>query len=220
MSATRLSTTGECSLPLSDTIRTPKGHRASSPGGRELVPGRSRNRRCFVQAKRALTKRTVLLSNKRRSIINKSLTRIARKKSPDNAAAQKDYIDRVFANISTTTSAQEAAASPDLIIEAIVENLKTKQDLFQRFDGIAPAHTIFASNTSSLSVRKIAELVSDERKKRFLALHYFNPVPAMRLVRRTLSFLPLFVGPRRADFHVLPRAIGAGRDRFYERNFS
>ncbi|KAG0660007.1 hypothetical protein C6P46_004808 [Rhodotorula mucilaginosa] len=117
-----------------------------------------------------------------RSIINKSLTRIARKKSPDDAAAQKDYIDRVFANISTTTSAQEASASPDLIVEAIVENLKTKQDLFQRFDGIAPAHTIFASNTSSLSVRKIAELVSDERKKRFLALHYFNPVPAMRLV--------------------------------------
>lgn len=126
----------------------------------------------------------------RRTIINKSLTRIARKKSPDDAAAQKDYIDRVFANISTTTSAQEAAASPDLIVEAIVENLKTKQDLFQRFDGIAPAHTIFASNTSSLSVRKIAQLVSDERKKRFLALHYFNPVPAMRLVRTFSSFLP------------------------------
>lgn len=181
------------------------------------MPGRSRNRRCFVQAKRrALTKRTVLLSNKRRSIINKSLTRVARKKSPDDAAAQKDYIDRVFANISTTTSAQEAAASPDLIVEAIVENLKTKQDLFQRFDGIAPAHTIFASNTSSLSVRKIAELVSDERKKRFLALHYFNPVPAMRLVRRTLSFLPLFVGPRRADFHVSP-ARDWGRSRSFLR---
>lgn len=154
------------------------------------MPGRSRNRTLperFVRAKRVLTQATDLsalppVSAKRRSIINKSLTRIARKKSPDDAAAQKDYIDRVFANISTTTSAQEAAASPDLIVEAIVENLKTKQDLFRRFDGIAPAHTIFASNTSSLSVRKIAELVSDERKKRFLALHYFNPVPAMRLV--------------------------------------
>ncbi|GAA5982595.1 hypothetical protein JCM10908_006712 [Rhodotorula pacifica] len=117
-----------------------------------------------------------------RSIINKSLTRIARKKSPDDASAQKAYLDRVFSNISTTTSAQEAAASPDLIVEAIVENLKVKQDLFAKFDELAPKGTIFASNTSSLSVRKIAEKVSDQRRKRFLALHYFNPVPAMRLV--------------------------------------
>lgn len=155
----------------------------------------------------------------RRSIINKSLTRIARKKSPDDAAAQKDYIDRVFANISTTTSAQEASASPDLIVEAIVENLKTKQDLFQRFDGIAPAHTIFASNTSSLSVRKIAELVSDERKKRFLALHYFNPVPAMRLVRKTLfSSSPCSSGPTKLT--PMFSRDWAGGDRFYERDFS
>lgn len=168
--------------------------------------------------KRALTKKdcsAFARGNNRRSIINKSLTRIARKKSPDDAAAQKDYIDRVFANISTTTSAQEAAASPDLIVEAIVENLKTKQDLFQRFDGIAPAHTIFASNTSSLSVRKIAELVSDERKKRFLALHYFNPVPAMRLVRKTLfSSSPCSSQVQRTDFHVLPRS---GRSRLFLR---
>lgn len=112
------------------------------------------------------------------------MTRIARKKSPDDTAAQKEYIDRVFSNIATTTSAQEAASFPDLIIEAIVENLKTKQDLFRRLDEIAPRDTIFASNTSSLSVRKIAEPVSDARKERFCALHFFSPVPQMRLVSR------------------------------------
>ncbi|GAA6055725.1 hypothetical protein JCM3770_001038 [Rhodotorula araucariae] len=117
-----------------------------------------------------------------RAIITKSLTRIARKKNPDDSAAQKAFIDGVFANLSTTTSAPEAVSSPDLVIEAIVEHLGTKQELFRRLDEIAPPEAVFASNTSSLSITRIAETCSEARRKRFAGFHAFNPVPQMKLV--------------------------------------
>lgn len=117
-----------------------------------------------------------------RSIITKSLTRLARKAHPDDSAAQQSYIDRVFSQISTTTSGEEAVSSADLVIEAIVEHLPTKQKLFAHLDALAPPHAIFASNTSSLSIAAIARDVSDERRRRFAGFHAFNPVPAMKLV--------------------------------------
>ncbi|GAA6059114.1 hypothetical protein JCM10212_003861 [Sporobolomyces blumeae] len=117
-----------------------------------------------------------------RAIINKSLTRVARKKHADDTTAQQAYIDSVFANLSTTTHAPDAVANSDLVIEAIVENLETKQELFRRLDELAPAKTRFASNTSSLSITRIAEGCSNERKERFAGFHAFNPVPQMKLV--------------------------------------
>ncbi|GAA5871858.1 hypothetical protein JCM1840_004019 [Sporobolomyces johnsonii] len=117
-----------------------------------------------------------------RQIITKSLTRIARKQFPDDESAQQSFISSVFANLATTTHADEAVASADLVIEAIVENLATKQELFRRLDELAPRATAFASNTSSLSITKIAEGCSDERKTRFAGFHAFNPVPQMKLV--------------------------------------
>ncbi|GAA5830366.1 hypothetical protein JCM3766R1_002693 [Sporobolomyces carnicolor] len=117
-----------------------------------------------------------------RSIIQKSLVRIARKKHADDSTAQQAFIDSVFGNVSTTTSAQQAVGEADLVIEAIVENLATKQELFRRLDELAPKETAFASNTSSLSITKIAEGVTRERKKRFAGFHAFNPVPQMKLV--------------------------------------
>ncbi|KAM0789893.1 hypothetical protein ACM66B_006735 [Microbotryomycetes sp. NB124-2] len=117
-----------------------------------------------------------------RSIITKSLTRVARKLHPDNESEQKKLIDATFSNITTTTSAAEAVKDTDLVIEAIVENLGTKQELFRRLDELAPKHTIFASNTSSLSISKIAETCSEERQTKFGGFHAFNPVPQMKLV--------------------------------------
>ncbi|GAA5979455.1 hypothetical protein JCM5350_003912 [Sporobolomyces pararoseus] len=117
-----------------------------------------------------------------RSIIQKSLTRIARKKHAEDTTAQQAFIDSVFSNLSTTTSAQSAVSESDLVIEAIVENLATKQELFRRLDELAPENTRFASNTSSLSITRIAEGVSEARKKRFAGFHAFNPVPQMKLV--------------------------------------
>lgn len=117
-----------------------------------------------------------------RAIITKSLTRIAKKLHPDSEALQKSVLSSTFANITTTTDAATAVASTDLIIEAIVENLSIKQSLFRRLDELAPPHTIFTTNTSSLSIASIASTSSLERQSKFAGFHAFNPVPQMKLV--------------------------------------
>lgn len=68
----------------------------------------------------------------------------------------------------------------ELIIEAVFEDLELKINLFKRLDTLCPPDTIFASNTSTLSITQMAARVS--RPERFLGLHFFNPVPIMRLV--------------------------------------
>ena len=68
----------------------------------------------------------------------------------------------------------------DLIVEAIIEQLPLKRELFSLLDAICPASTIFASNTSSLTITEIA--ASTKRPQRFVGLHFFNPVPVMKLV--------------------------------------
>lgn len=68
----------------------------------------------------------------------------------------------------------------DLIIEAVVEDLKTKNEMFSALDRLCPDHTILASNTSSLTVMAMA--ASTKRQDRFCGLHFFNPVPVMKLV--------------------------------------
>lgn len=67
-----------------------------------------------------------------------------------------------------------------LIVEAVFEDLELKLSLFQRLDALCPPETVFASNTSTLSITRMAAGVS--RPGRFLGLHFFNPVPVMRLV--------------------------------------
>ena len=68
----------------------------------------------------------------------------------------------------------------DVIVEAIIEQLPAKRELFGALDGICPAATIFASNTSSLTITEIA--TATKRPQRFVGLHFFNPVPVMKLV--------------------------------------
>jgi len=78
----------------------------------------------------------------------------------------------------------------DLIIEAIIEQLSAKRELFAVLDGLCPAATIFASNTSSLTITEIA--TATKRPQRFVGLHFFNPVPVMKLVEvvKTISTDP------------------------------
>jgi 3-hydroxybutyryl-CoA dehydrogenase len=75
----------------------------------------------------------------------------------------------------------------DLVIEAIIEQLPAKRDLFSALDKLCPASTIFASNTSSLTITEIA--TATKRPQRFVGLHFFNPVPVMKLVEvvRTIA---------------------------------
>ena len=73
-----------------------------------------------------------------------------------------------------------AAAQADLVIEAAVEKLEVKQAIFAELDGICPAHTILASNTSSISITAIAS--ATKRPEKFIGMHFFNPATVMKLV--------------------------------------
>jgi len=85
----------------------------------------------------------------------------------------------VVARLRGTTRLEDLAAC-DVVIEAVIENLELKREVYQALDGACPAHTIFASNTSSLSITEMAAFT--KRADRFVGLHFFNPVPLMRLV--------------------------------------
>jgi 3-hydroxybutyryl-CoA dehydrogenase len=90
-----------------------------------------------------------------------------------------DQRDQALANL-TGTTAFDALAGCDLVIEAIVEQLDEKKRAFAALDGIVPDATIFASNTSSLCITELA--AATRRPDRFAGLHFFNPVPVMKLV--------------------------------------
>ncbi|MHC5012846.1 MAG: 3-hydroxyacyl-CoA dehydrogenase family protein, partial [Planctomycetota bacterium] len=94
--------------------------------------------------------------------------------------------DDILGRIKWTTSLEDFAGC-HLVVEAIVENLDAKKELFQALDGICPAEAIFATNTSSLAVGDMA--AATNRPERFVGLHFFNPVPLMKLVEvvRTLE---------------------------------
>jgi 3-hydroxybutyryl-CoA dehydrogenase len=79
-----------------------------------------------------------------------------------------------------TTTELETAAQADLIIEAAPEKLALKRDIFATLDAAAPEHTIFGSNTSSLSINALAG--ATHRADRFLGVHFFNPAHLMQLV--------------------------------------
>ncbi len=74
----------------------------------------------------------------------------------------------------------ESARESDFIIEAIVENLEIKKELFKQLDDIAKDHAIFASNTSSISITELAAVT--KRPEQVIGMHFMNPVPVMKLV--------------------------------------
>src|SRR5215207_3071352 len=87
--------------------------------------------------------------------------------------------DAALGRLSITTQLGELRTC-DIIVEAIVEDLEVKNALWKELDGICPAHTIFASNTSSLTIAAMAAATA--RADRMVGLHFFNPVPLMKLV--------------------------------------
>ncbi len=88
--------------------------------------------------------------------------------------------DAALDAITTTTAIGEAVSGADLVIEAAPESIELKETIFGEVDANAPGHAILASNTSSLSIGRIAGAVSDPG--RFLGMHFFNPVHIMALV--------------------------------------
>jgi 3-hydroxybutyryl-CoA dehydrogenase len=97
--------------------------------------------------------------------------------------------DATVARLSYVTDVA-ALKDCDIVIEAVTEDLELKNSLWKQLDGLCPAHTIFASNTSSLTIAAMASATS--RADRFVGLHFFNPVPLMQLVEvvRTVTTSP------------------------------
>ncbi len=116
--------------------------------------------------------------------IEKNLARLA-EKGTITAAAQEEIRGRLKG-----TTKLDDLKDCDLVIEAIIEQLPAKRELFSALDGLCPAATIFASNTSSLTITEIA--TATKRPQRFVGLHFFNPVPVMKLVEvvRTIATDP------------------------------
>ena len=106
--------------------------------------------------------------------IEKNLARLVEKGTITEAAKSE-----IRGRLKGTTSLEDLKDC-DVIVEAIIEQLPVKRELFSLLDAICPASTIFASNTSSLTITEIA--ASTKRPQRFVGLHFFNPVPVMKLV--------------------------------------
>lgn len=83
-------------------------------------------------------------------------------------------------NITTHTDLAKAASESKLIVEAATENIDLKLRIFQQMDDLAPEETILATNTSSISITKIASVTS--RPDKVIGMHFMNPVPVMKLV--------------------------------------
>lgn len=93
----------------------------------------------------------------------------------------QDEIKGFSENIKTT-KIELLNKESDLVVEAIIENLKIKHQVFKNLDEKMDKKTIIASNTSSIPITILSECLSEERKKRFLGLHFFNPATIMKLV--------------------------------------
>jgi 3-hydroxybutyryl-CoA dehydrogenase len=113
--------------------------------------------------------------------IRKSLARAAAKGKLSEA-----QVDEILARVTGTTQIVDLADA-DLVVEAIVENLEVKTRTFAELDQTVQPEAIFASNTSSLTITELA--AATQRTDRFIGLHFFNPVPVMKLVEivRVLS---------------------------------
>ncbi len=115
------------------------------------------------------------LADKALSTIDNNLERMVKKEKID--AEQKV---QTLENIETHTDTGEAVKDVDLVVEAVPENFELKKKVFADIDEAAPESAILASNTSSISITKLGATTS--RPERFIGMHFFNPVPVMKLV--------------------------------------
>ncbi|NRD77216.1 3-hydroxybutyryl-CoA dehydrogenase [Bacillus sp. BRMEA1] len=107
-------------------------------------------------------------------VINKNLSRNV-EKGRMTAEEKQGTLNRLTASTNLSD-----ASGVDLVIEAAVENMEIKTNIFAQLDEIAPAHTILASNTSSLPITEIA--AATKRPEKVIGMHFMNPVPVMKLV--------------------------------------
>jgi 3-hydroxybutyryl-CoA dehydrogenase len=112
-----------------------------------------------------------------RARIGSNLERAVAKGKLDEATRAQQ-----LSRVTATASLDKAARDVDLIVEAVFEDEAVKHQLFATLDKAAPASAIFASNTSSISITRLAAAVGAERRPRFVGMHFFSPVPVMPLI--------------------------------------
>ena len=137
------------------------------------------------------------LINKGFAGIDKSLAKFTEK-----GTITADQQREIRGRLSGTTSFADLADC-DIIIEAIIENLEEKRSTYAQLDAICKPETIFASNTSSLSITEMMTATSPERQRRFIGMHFFNPVPLMKLVEVVKTIL--------TDSDVYEQAVDFGK---------
>ena len=108
-------------------------------------------------------------------IIKKNLERMVSKEK-----ITEQVMNETLGRITTVTDPTEAVKDADLVIEAVNENFELKKKIFRQLDEHAPAGCILASNTSSISITKLGAVTG--RAGRVIGMHFFNPVPVMKLV--------------------------------------
>jgi 3-hydroxybutyryl-CoA dehydrogenase len=115
--------------------------------------------------------------------IQKSLAKFAEK------GTIKETPQAILGRLKGTTNKQDLADC-DIVIEAIIENVPAKKEMYASLDGVVKKHAIFASNTSSISITEL--MTATKRPERFIGLHFFNPVPLMKLVEvvKTIATAP------------------------------
>jgi 3-hydroxybutyryl-CoA dehydrogenase len=120
--------------------------------------------------------------------IDKSLAKFA-ERPPEKGGISAQQKDEIRARLKGTTNKQDLS-NCDIIIEAIIESVPEKKTMYASLDAIVKKEAIFATNTSSISVTEL--LTSTKRPERFIGLHFFNPVPLMKLVEvvRTIATAP------------------------------
>lgn len=123
----------------------------------------------------------VVLADIETAFVEKGQSTIAKnlQRGVDKGRMTEEEKQAVLDRVHGSTNLQDLAGC-GLVIEAIVEKLEIKVDLFKKLDGILDANAILASNTSSISITKLAAATS--RPDRFIGMHFMNPVPVMKLV--------------------------------------
>ena len=132
-------------------------------------------------------------------------------KAVDKGKLAAEDRDATMGRIEFVT-ALDALATCDIVIEAVTEDLEIKNGLWKELDGLCPEPTIFASNTSSLTIAAMAAATS--RADRFVGLHFFNPVPLMKLVEvvRTVTTSPETFGRAMTFARALRKEPIAAKD--------
>ena len=131
----------------------------------------------------------VFLGDVSQELLDAALERVKKslQKLAENGKIGQDEVEGTLSMITGTINVEEVAKDADFLIEAIPEKLDVKKELFKQLDKVCREETIFATNTSTLSIAELAS--ATERPEKFIGMHFFNPVPLMNIVELVKGLL-------------------------------